>query len=604
MIPEAFATPDINFDFSFGSFCNRLLPPPGPSASCVDPPGPPELGDGQFFAPQSIALDASGNIYVVDDNGFVQKFDSTGEFLLKVGNGACSSLPGFLCQPRGLAVDSSGRIYVADSSNNRIQIFNQAGTLLHNFGTFGTTVDGQFGVPLGIDVDDSTGNFHVVDQNSLRVQTFTLASPCPVGTTQIVSGVCFVSKFNTSGSFGGKDVIVDESSGNIIVGKPNNIEVYDSSGTLQFTASSGIGVAQGVGLDSSGNIYVADPNNNQIHIFDSAGTFLTEFGSTGTGDGFFRRSVDVTTGSIIVVDSENNRIQVFSDPVFAAPDAINDLSATAISLTQIDLSWSTPNDNDAQIAGYRIERESPTGGIFSVIEASFGDATTTSYSDTGLNSNTEYNYRISAINPIGTAVVSNEASETTLNNPPVANDDSITAPQNGQITADVLFNDSDADGDTIRISSVSDPPNGVASISAKGTLLTTISDPTPTTSGFFGEYVAISKDFILVTGGDEVHVYDTTGSFLRTLTSDNPASTSFGFTPSIVGNTIAIGEAAAAAFLFDGTTGSQILKITNPDGLGFLFARAVDLDNNLLVVGAPGKDVGHLVLLVSHISII
>ena len=236
MIPEAFAT-DINFEFSFGSFCNRLLPPPGPSASCVDPDlgGPFELGDGQFFSPQSVTTDGAGNIYVLDENGFVQKFDSTGNFILKVGSGACSSSPGFLCSPRGLAVDNTDRIYVADSNNNRIQIFNQAGTLLHNFGTFGTTVDGEFGVPLGIDVDDASGNFLVVDQNSLRVQKFKLASPCPVGTTQVSPGVCFVSKFFNGGSFGSSDVVVDENSGNIILISGADVKVFDSTGNPQFT---------------------------------------------------------------------------------------------------------------------------------------------------------------------------------------------------------------------------------------------------------------------------------------------------------------------------------------------------------------------------------
>jgi len=359
-IQEAFANPDIVHQFSFGSFCNRLLPPPGPSASCVDPdgPGPFELGDGQFFSPQSVTTDNAGNIYVVDENGFVQKFDSSGNFLLKVGNGACSSLPGFLCSPQGLAVDSIGRIYVADSNNNRIQIFDQTNTLLHNFGTFGTTVDGEFGVPLGIDVDDSTGNFHVVDQNSLRVQTFTLANPCPAGTTQIVSGVCFVSKFNAVGSFGGKDVVVDENSGNFIVASSNNIEVYNSGGAIQFTVSSGIGSANGVGVDSSGNIYVADTNNDLIHIFDSTGTFLRNFGTSGIGDGVFNSPTDVIPGSIIIADRNDNQIEVFSSPSFALPDAPTGFTATAISPTQIDLSWNAPaNDGDSPIIGYQINHK-------------------------------------------------------------------------------------------------------------------------------------------------------------------------------------------------------------------------------------------------------
>ncbi len=48
----------------------------------------------------------------------------------------------------------------------------------------------------------------------------------------------------------------------------------------------------------------------------------------------------------------------------------------------------------------------------------------------------------------------NTAEASLSNDLPVANDDSITAPKDGSITADVLFNDTDADGDTLTITGV------------------------------------------------------------------------------------------------------------------------------------------------------
>jgi len=99
-------------------------------------------------------------------------------------------------------------------------------------------------------------------------------------------------------------------------------------------------------------------------------------------------------------------IDVFSVAIACVvPDAINDLSANAVSSTQVDLSWSTPLDNGSPITGYVID--SKVNGVTSRIETSFGDAITTSYSDTTLSPGDTVQYRVAAINSVGVAPYSN-----------------------------------------------------------------------------------------------------------------------------------------------------------------------------------------------------
>ena len=94
------------------------------------------------------------------------------------------------------------------------------------------------------------------------------------------------------------------------------------------------------------------------------------------------------------------------------PGAPTGLTATAMSSTQIDLSWNAPaTDGGRDITGYRIE-VSTDGNAWSELVADT-ESPDVRYEHTGLAASTTRHYRVSAINAIGTGSASDAASATT-----------------------------------------------------------------------------------------------------------------------------------------------------------------------------------------------
>lgn len=96
-------------------------------------------------------------------------------------------------------------------------------------------------------------------------------------------------------------------------------------------------------------------------------------------------------------------------PPPAVPAAPSGLTATAVSKSRIDLTW-TDNSNDE--SGFKIER--CTGaGCTNFVQIGTVGANVTAVANTGLSGNTTYTYRVRAYNANGDSAYSNTASATT-----------------------------------------------------------------------------------------------------------------------------------------------------------------------------------------------
>ncbi len=121
----------------------------------------------------------------------------------------------------------------------------------------------------------------------------------------------------------------------------------------------------------------------------------------------------------------------FQDPPpgVTPPTTPTNLTATVVSSSQINLSWTASTD-PAGVTGYTIELCQGIGCTsFGPIATQVGTATT--YSDAGLSPSTSYSYRVRAMNSAGNVSgYSNVASATTLSGGPT-----FTAPKNLSATA-------------------------------------------------------------------------------------------------------------------------------------------------------------------------
>ena len=411
--------------------------------------GSSDSGDDEYLggAQGVVIQDSSRKIFVSNtENDSISVFGSTGNFLFDFesfnGNDDFTN-------PSEMIIDNSNELlYVLDSGNDRIVVFEIVdGTTcpsdtiesvdgicyVKEFGSSGDD-EGEFDDPSGLAFDSENDLLYVSDSDNDRIQIFEIVdgTTCPSGTEEIVDGVCFVDEFGSTGTADGQfdsplGIALDTSNDLLYVadskndriqvfelssepavqtpGKPANPDTSPVSPTSIILTWDEPEQSETIPKVTGYKIEYKTGSESYVTITPDTSSTVTSFVHNGLSEGetysyrvYSINSVGTSTASsITTVKPESTTTPVA-------------LTATAISPSQIKLSWMPPSETFQQtISGYNVKREI-TPDVYDDVGSTNGKTLT--YVVSNLATDKTYTYAVSANIGFGQTGESNTATAT------------------------------------------------------------------------------------------------------------------------------------------------------------------------------------------------
>ena len=207
-------------------------------------------------------------------------------------------------------------MFVLDTGNNRIQIWNRL--TRQYMGAYGAQGSGNgfFKRPVGLALDPSTNRFAVADQGNYRIQVFSFDPLVPTNINfEFFFGVDELQKpTDVAIDAAGRFYVTDQRVTSV---DKSVVEVFNAAGVdlgAMATAGSTPGKVHnpgGVCVAPDGTIIVADTENNRVQAFDSGWNLIWPTNGTNTVSFSMPRGVQIgLSGRVYVADTDNSQIKI------------------------------------------------------------------------------------------------------------------------------------------------------------------------------------------------------------------------------------------------------------------------------------------------------
>ncbi len=306
----------------------RKVSPTGDVTTVAGTPGVPGSTNGpaasaRFNAPQQVAVDSDGNLYVADSgNHVIRMITAVGVVSTYAGRaGTPGSTDGIggaarFNSPSGVAVYQPAvpgpvTLVVADSGNSTIRLIDSSAnvtTLAGTPGVTGATDDigplASFRTPLGLAVDPLSGAIYVADSANSTIRQVSNPGGAVTTVAGVAGGPGSTDSTGTDAKFRTPSAVtLDAAGANLYVADTGNQTIRQVTipgavvttlagspqvrGTVDGTGNAArFSTPIGVAVNGSGEVFVADNINNVVRKITTPGAVVTTFAGNVGGRGF------------------------------------------------------------------------------------------------------------------------------------------------------------------------------------------------------------------------------------------------------------------------------------------------------------------------------